>query len=68
MSKRLEGFVLGSEQGLIHKDTGLYDIIFTTKIREARLFNSRHEADTFKTLRGLDLMSLTCYQIRQQTQ
>lgn len=67
MSKKLEGFVLGSEQGLIHKNTGLYDIIFTAKIGEARLFNSKHEVDTFKTLRGLDLMPLTCYQICQQT-
>lgn len=67
MSKKLEGFILGSEQGLIHKNTGLYDIIFTTKIREARLFNPRREVDTFKTLRGLDLMPLTCYQICQQT-
>lgn len=67
MSKKLEGFVLGSEQGLIHKNTGLYEIIFTTNIGEARLFNSKREVDTFKTLRGLNLMPLTCYQICQQT-
>lgn len=67
MSKESKGFVLESQQGLIHKDTGLYDVIFTAKISEAYLFNSVWEIDVFKTLRGLNSVSLTCYQIHQQT-
>ncbi len=67
MNKESKGFVLESQQGLIHKDTGLYDVIFTAKISEAYLFNSVWEIDVFKTLRGLNSVPLTCYQIHQQT-
>jgi len=67
MSNQLKGFVLESEQGLIHKDTGLYDIIFTAKISEAYLFDSVREIDVFKALKGLRSMPLICYQIHRQT-
>lgn len=62
----LKGFVLQGEQGLIHKDTGLYDVVFTPKISEAYLFNSLQEIEVFKVLRGMESTSLTCYQIHQQ--
>ena len=64
----LKGFILQANQGLIHKDTGLYDVVFTHRISDAYLFTSLEEIDVFKTLRGLNLMSLTCYQIEQKTQ
>ena len=63
----LKGFVLQANQGLIHKNTGLYDIVFTHKISDAYLFNSLEQINVFKTLRGLQSMPLTCYQIEQKT-
>jgi hypothetical protein len=67
MSNQLKGFVLQADQGLIHKDTGLYDVVFTHRISDAYLFSSLEEIDVFKTLRGLSSMPLICYQIHQQT-
>jgi hypothetical protein len=64
----LKGFILQANQGLIHKDTGLYDVLFTHRISDAYLFTSLEEIDVFRTLRGLNSMSLTCYQIEQKTQ
>jgi hypothetical protein len=67
MSNQLKGFVLQADQGLIHKDTSIFSVVFTSRISEAYLFNSVWEIDVFKTLRGLNSMPLTCYQIHQQT-
>jgi hypothetical protein len=63
----LKGFILQANQGLIHKDTGLYDVVFTSRISEAYLFDSVREIDVFKAVRGLQSMPLICYQIHQQT-
>lgn len=67
MNNQLKGFVLESEQGLIHKDTGLYEVLFTSKISEAYLFDSVREIYVFKALTGLLSVPLICYQIHQQT-
>ena len=64
----LKGFILQANQGLIHKDTSIFEVVFTHRISDAYLFSSLEEINVFKTLRGLNSMSLTCYQIQQQTQ
>ena len=64
----LKGFILQANQGLIHKDTSIFEVVFTHRISDAYLFSSLEEIDVFRTLRGLNSMSLTCYQIEQQTQ
>jgi len=67
MSNQLKGFVLQADQGLIHKDTSIFSVVFTSRINEAYLFNSLREIDVFKAVRGLQSMPLICYQIHQQT-
>lgn len=62
----LKGFVLQSSEGLIHKDTSIFSVVFTSKISEAYLFDSVREIDVFKALRGLQSMPLICYQVDQQ--
>lgn len=67
MSNQLKGFVLQADQGLIHKDTSIFNVVFTSRISEAYLFDSVREIDVFKAVRGLQSMPLICYQIHQQT-
>jgi len=67
MSNQLKGFVLQADQGLIHRDTSIFNVVFTSRISEAYLFDSVREIDVFKAVRGLQSTPLICYQIHQQT-
>lgn len=66
MMSNLKGFVLQANQGLIHKNTSIFEVLFTHRISDAYLFSSLEEIDVFKALRGLQSMPLTCYQVEQK--